>query len=170
MKCPSCGHDNIEGSDECQNCGASLYGLDLPGQRYGSQAPDFIHDPLTTIALRPGVRLAPDAPLSLAIREMKRADTNAILVVQDGDRLVGIITGWDIVQKLAGPAHDHSAVTCGEIMTPDPLVLHRDDSVAMALNLMAARGFRHVPIVNDDGPEGVIVASDLFRHISPQLV
>jgi CBS domain-containing protein len=35
---------------------------------------------------------------------------------------------------------------------------------------MAARGFRHVPIVNGDGPEGVIIASDLFRHISPQLV
>ena len=165
MKCPSSGHDNILGSDDCTNCGASLYGLNKPR----SEAPDFIHDPLTTVTLRPAVKLGAGDPVSLAIREMKRANTNAVLVVENG-KLAGIITGWDIVQKVAGAAHDHSAVTCGEIMTPDPLILHREDSVAKALNLMAARGMRHVPIVNDDGPEGVIIAADLFRHISPQLV
>jgi CBS domain-containing protein len=164
MQCPSCSYDNIKGADECSNCGASLYGLRSP-----SDAPDFIHDPLTTIPLRPAVKLAPEAPVALAIREMKRADTNGVLVM-DGDRLVGIITGWDIVQKVAGREHDHVAVTCGEIMTPDPLVLHRDDTVAMALNLMAARGMRHVPIVDESGVEGVIISTDLFRHISPQLV
>jgi len=169
MICPSCGHDNIEGSDECTNCGASLYGLDLPGQPQGSQSPDFIHHPLASVIARHPTSVGPSDPVSLAIREMRRTDANSVLVMQDG-RLVGIITGWDIVQKVAGPAHDHSAVTCEQIMTPDPQVLHRDDTVAMALNLMAARGFRHVPIVNGDGPEGVIVAADLFRHISPQLV
>ena len=165
MKCPSCGHDNIQGTEECTHCGASLYGLD----QSGNEAPDFIHDPLTTIAIRPAIKLGPADPVSLAIREMKRADTNAVLIM-DGGKLAGIITGWDIVQKVAGPTEDHNAVTCGEIMTPDPLVLHREDTVAMALNLMAARGMRHLPIVNGEGPEGVIVASDLFRHISPQLV
>jgi signal-transduction protein with cAMP-binding, CBS, and nucleotidyltransferase domain len=164
MKCPSCGQENIRGSDTCSHCGASLYGVETP-----SQFPDFIHDSLATISLRPAIQLGPADPVSLAIREMKRADTNAVLIV-DNKKLTGIITGWDIVQKLAGATEDHNAVTCGEIMTPDPLVLHREDTVAMALNLMAARGMRHVPIVNGDGPEGVIVAADLFRHVSPQLV
>ncbi len=165
MKCPSCSQENIPGTEECTNCGASLYGLDLPG----NEAPDFINDPLTTIAIRPAIQLGPADPVSLAIREMKRADTNAVLIMEN-TKLTGIITGWDIVQKLAGPTEDHNAVTCGEIMTPDPLVLHREDTVAMALNLMAARGMRHLPIVNENGPEGVIIAPDLFRHISPQLV
>jgi CBS domain-containing protein len=165
MICPSCGHENIQGADECADCGASLYGLKIQASR----GPDFIHDSLDTIALRPAVKLGPADPVSLAIREMKRADTNAVLIIDQG-KLAGIITGWDIVQKVAGPTEDHNAVTCGEIMTHDPLVLHREDSVAMALNLMAGRGMRHVPIVNDDGPEGVIVASDLFRHLSPHLV
>jgi CBS domain-containing protein len=169
MICPSCQTENIGGSEYCSNCGASLYGLDPTGQPAGSTTPDFFHDQLTTVTLRPAILLGPADPLSLAIREMKRADTNAILIMENG-KLIGIITGWDIVQKVAGPHEDHNAVTCGEIMAQDPLVLHRDDTVAMALNMMAARGFRHVPVVNDDGPEGVIVASDLFRHVSPQLV
>jgi CBS domain-containing protein len=165
MKCPFCGHENILGSDDCTNCGASLYGLNGPR----SVAPDFIHDALTTVTLRPAVKLAPADPVSLAIREMKRAETNAVLVMESGE-IAGIITGWDIVQKLAGAGEDHSAVTCAEIMTPQPLVLSRDDTVARARNIMGARGIRHVPIVGSDGPEGVIIAADLFRHISPQLV
>jgi CBS domain-containing protein len=169
MICPSCHTENIEGSDECTNCGASLYGLDLPGQPQGSQSPDFIHHPLSSVTARRPAIVGPDDPVSLAIREMRRTDANSVFVKRDG-KLVGIITGWDIVQKVAGQTVDHNAVTCAQIMTPDPLVLHSDDTVAMALNLMAARGFRHVPVVDDENAEGVIVAADLFRHISPQLV
>jgi CBS domain-containing protein len=55
-------------------------------------------------------------------------------------------------------------------MTPDPVCLHDEDSLALALNVMASGGFRHVPIVEDDRPVGVIDVHDVFRHISPHLV
>jgi CBS domain-containing protein len=167
MICPSCHHDNIEGSDECANCGAPLYGLDLPGASQGSKAPDFIHQPLSALPIRQAPSVGPADPVALAIRHMRNAEGNCVLVM-DGGELAGIITGWDIVQKIAG--HDFAAVTCGEVMTPKPLYLHAEDSVAVAINMMAAGGFRHVPILNDAGPSGVIVAADVFRHISPQLV
>lgn len=170
MICPSCHHDNIEGADECANCGASLYGLDLPGQPQGSQSPDFIHQPIARVSYREPVKVGLRDPVSLAVREMRRTDTNSVLVME-GDRVEGIITGWDIVQKVAGPTEDLTAVTCSQIMTAQPTVLHQEDTVAVALNLMAAGGFRHVPIVAADGtPLGVVVSSDLFRHVSPQLV
>jgi CBS domain-containing protein len=151
MICPSCHYDNIEGSDECVNCGAALTGLDVTGKPRGRKAPDFIHQPLS----------------SLPIRQMRNAEANCVLVM-DGERMTGIITGWDVVQKIAG--HDFAAVTCGEVMTRNPLYLHAEDTVAVAINMMASGGFRHVPIVNEGGPTGVIVAADVFRHISPQLV
>jgi CBS domain-containing protein len=169
MICPSCHFDNIEGSDTCSNCGAALYGLDLPGAPQGSKAPDFFHDTISSLPIRDAVRVGPGDPVSLAVREMKRAETNCVLVME-GNHIAGIITGWDIVQKLAGPNHDLSAVTCAEVMTPEPQVLHEDDSIAVALNLMAAGGFRHVPILRGDEPMGFIVVGDVFRHVSPQLV
>jgi CBS domain-containing protein len=169
MICPSCHYDNIEGSDECVNCGAALYGLDLPGAPQGSQSPDFIHHPLASLPIRQAPTVGPSDPVSLAIRQMRNADANCVLVL-DGARLAGIITGWDIVQKVAGAAEDLTAVTCGQVMTAGPLFLHEEDSIAVAINLMAAGGFRHVPILKGDEPAGVIVASDVFRHISPQLV
>ena len=167
MICPSCHYDNIEGSDECANCGASLSGLDVSGKRRGRKAPDFIHQPLSSLPIRQAPSVGPADPVALAIRHMRNVEANCVLVM-DGERLAGIITGWDVVQKIAG--HDFAAVTCGEVMTASPLYLHAEDSVGVAINLMAAGGFRHVPIVNEGGPTGVIVAADVFRHISPQLV
>jgi CBS domain-containing protein len=169
MICPSCHHDNIEGTDECVNCGAALIGLDLPGASHGSQSPDFIHQPLSNIPIREAPSVGPSDPVSLAIRQMRRADANCVLVM-DGKSIAGIITGWDIVQKVAGQTEDLSAITCAEVMTARPVFLHDEDSVGVAINMMASGGFRHVPILKGDVPAGVIVASDIFRHISPQLV
>jgi CBS domain-containing protein len=167
MICPSCHYENIEGSDECVNCGAALYGLDLPGAPQGSQAPDFIHQPLSRIPLREAPTVGPHDPVALAIRRMRNDEGNCVLVM-DGDRMAGIITGWDIVQKVAG--HDFAAITCSQVMTRNPQYLHEEDSVGVAINMMASGGFRHVPILRGDSPAGVIVAADVFRHISPQLV
>jgi CBS domain-containing protein len=108
-------------------------------------------------------------PVSLAVRLMQRSDTGCVLVLHDG-QLKGIITGWDILQKVAGPAEDLNALTCAQVMTADPQILHDEDSIALALNLMAAGGFRHLPILVENKPAGVIDVNDVFRHLSPYLV
>jgi len=54
-------------------------------------------------------------------------------------------------------------------MTPDPVVLRRDDPIAVAINKMAVGGFRHVPIVDAGRPIAVVSAKDVFRHISARL-
>jgi CBS domain-containing protein len=170
MICPSCHWDNIEGSDECVHCGASLSGLDLPNASQGSQAPAFVQLPVASLPKRRAVKVGLSDPVGLAVRHMQREDVNCILVM-DGERIAGILTGWDILQKVAGPTEDLNAVTCGQVMTPSPMVLRDEDTIAVALNVMAAFGLRHVPIVKDDGqPTGVIIVNDVFRHISPHLV
>ena len=32
MRCPACGFDNLIGADVCDNCGADIFGRDLPAQ------------------------------------------------------------------------------------------------------------------------------------------
>jgi CBS domain-containing protein len=50
-------------------------------------------------------------------------------------------------------------------MTPDPVVLRGDDTVAVAIHKMAVGGFRHMPLVADGDAVGIVTAQDLFRHI-----
>ena len=51
-------------------------------------------------------------------------------------------------------------------MTPDPVVLRHDDPIAVAIHKMAVGGFRHIPIVEDGRPTGVVTARDVFRHLA----
>ena len=165
MICPACQSENIAGADECEVCGGALYGLQInnPG------GPAFIHRPLSEMKKRPIHAVGIADPVAKAVQIMQREDTNCVLV-KDGNRTAGIITGWDVLQKVAGPGVDLVAVTCEHVMTPDPYFLDEDDSIALALNAMAVGGFRHVPVEQDGKATGIINAPDLFRYISPHLV
>jgi CBS domain-containing protein len=55
-------------------------------------------------------------------------------------------------------------------MTADPVTLHDEDSIAIAVNAMAGGSLRHIPILRDDRPLGVIDVNDAFSYISPNLV
>ena len=169
MKCPSCHTENIEGADECTNCGQSLYGLDLPEAGHKTSSPAFISEALARLPKREAATIGITDPVALAVRRMQTGGTAAVLVM-DGDRLAGIITSWDILQKVAGQKVDLNAVSCAQIMTLDPIVFHDEDSIVLAINKMSSGDFRHIPIVRDDRPVNVIDVNDVFRFITPYLV
>jgi CBS domain-containing protein len=50
-------------------------------------------------------------------------------------------------------------------MTPDPVVLRVDDSMAVALNKMGVGGFRHVPVTRDGTLVGLVTARDLMSWV-----
>jgi signal-transduction protein with cAMP-binding, CBS, and nucleotidyltransferase domain len=165
MRCPQCGFDNLMGSDICDNCGADLAGRDTPDPATSYQGPllgEHLHD--LDIATPQVV----DAGTSTsdAVRLMHEHATDCLLVV-DAGRLVGIFTDRDAVLKVAGRTAD--ARPLAEVMTRDPVVLRHDDTVAVAINKMAVGGFRHIPIVEDGRPTGVVSARDIFHHLAESL-
>ncbi len=168
MICPSCQTENIEGVDECSNCGKSLYGLDLSSGSRENRALDFIREPISNLAKRPFAIVGSSDPVGLAIRQMQDQASTFVLV-SDGDATVGILTSSDILHRVVGPNEDLNAVTCAQVMTPDPTTLEDSDSIALALNIMAVGEFRHIPIQENRRTIGVIDVTDVFRHISPNL-
>jgi CBS domain-containing protein len=169
MRCPACGFDNLIGSDVCDNCGADLAGRDVPeaatsyrGPLLGEHLDELLHE--LNVADPDVVDSAAD--VDDAVQVMHAKGTDCVLVVRDG-RLVGIFTDRDAVLKVAGrPA---SARPIAEYMTRDPVVLRHDDTIAVAINKMAVGGFRHIPIVEDGVPTGVVTARDVFRHLAATL-
>ena len=170
MICPFCHAENIEGADQCVNCGQDLAGLDLPGASTGKgSAPEFVNQTIVRLPKHDAPQVGGSYPVSLAVRLMQTTGASCVLVSSDGE-LVGIITSKDILAKVAGLKEDLNAITCQEIMTPDPFCLHDDDSIAVTLNAMASGGFRHIPIMRVDKPMSLIDVNDVFRFISPNLV
>jgi CBS domain-containing protein len=161
MICPVCGYENLQGEDNCENCGADLRTADipLPGSRFERA---LLNHALGSLA-PPTVRsVAPELSAADAVGDMRAAGEGA-LVVASGGRVIGIFTERDALRKLAGSSLD--GVTVAEVMTADPVVLRTDDSVAVAIHKMAVGGFRHIPLVDRGAPVGMITAHDLFRYI-----
>ncbi len=170
MICPECKFDNIEGVDSCANCGQDLYSLDIPGSsRAPRPGPEFINARLSELPAQSPIRVQTTDPVGLAVRLMQNSDTDCVLVMS-GTSLAGILTPWDILHKVAGPTEDLNAVTCGQVMTADPVFLRDDDDIAVALNKMSVGGFRHIPLLQAGTPTAVVSIRDVFKHLSPHLV
>ena len=165
MPCPVCRSMNFPGEDTCANCGADLTAADVPdaatsfhGALLGTHLDELGAAPPTTVDAA--------ADVAVAIDQMHADGIDCVLVTEAG-RLVGIFTDRDAVLKVAGRPPESREIR--DVMTPDPVVLRHDDPIAVAIHKMAVGGFRHIPIVDDGRPTGVVSARDVFRHIAQRL-
>ncbi len=100
---------------------------------------------------------------------MQDAGVGSVIVVDDG-RPVGILTERDLV-RVAAKGSSASETTVGEWMTPDPDTVGPDSGVAEAYQRLADKGYRHFPVVDDDGLLlGVVSLRDLLSVASIQPV
>ena len=169
MDCPVCGAFNLTGTDVCDNCGADLAGRDVPeaatsyrGPLLGEHLDELLHE--VNVGAPDVLDVSADA--DEAVQVMHANGTDCVLIV-DGERLVGIFTDRDAVLKVAGRPAGRRPIA--DLMTHDPVVLRHDDTIAVAINKMAVGGFRHIPIVENGRPTGVVTARDVFRHLASTL-
>src|SRR5262245_29055602 len=133
MFCPSCGYDNIEGVDRCEECLTPLLSLDVP--RVDSSqglARSVMEDNLGQLD-QEFLAIAPDTAIHEVIAQMKLARLGCALVL-DGGRLVGIVTERDLLTKLTRAPSDTRTAPVRDFMSADPEVLRESDSIATALN------------------------------------
>jgi CBS domain-containing protein len=165
MRCPTCGVENLLGSDVCDNCGSDLAGHDTP-QSATTFRGRLLGEHLDALTIAAPETIEASADVNEAIRRMHDKAIDCVLVTEEG-RLVGIFTDRDAVVKIAGLERQDRAIAT--LMTRDPVVLRHDETIAVAINKMAVGGFRHIPIVEGGRPTGVVTARDVFRHLVESL-
>jgi signal-transduction protein with cAMP-binding, CBS, and nucleotidyltransferase domain len=165
MRCPTCGFENLLGSDVCDNCGSDLAGRDIPEPATAFHS-RLLGEHLDELGIAPPELVDGSTDVDVAIGKMHEQGSDCVLVVEDG-RLVGIFTDRDAVLKVAGTRLPDRSIAA--LMTRDPVVLRHDETIAVAINKMAVGGFRHIPIVEDGRPTGVVSAKDVFRHLARSL-
>lgn len=110
--------------------------------------------------------LPPTATVAAAQDAMARDKVDCVLVV-DGGRLVGVFTSRDFLDEIAAPVRVPAEVTLAEVMTPNPEALKRHHCVTHAINRMAVRGIRNLPVIDDDGrPVGLLRVWDVIEHLA----
>lgn len=97
--------------------------------------------------------------VSEAARLMKQRGVGAIMVVEDG-KLAGVFTERDAVCRVLAEGRDGTATALSEVMTGNPRTIRPDDSFVLALQMMHEGKFRHVPVVEEGRPIGMVSARD----------
>ena len=86
-------------------------------------------------------------------------------MTSEGGQLLGILTERDFLDKAAGePGFRDLPVSM--YMTKGPETVSISDTVAFALSKMDAGGYRHLPVVSDGKPVGMISVRDILRHVT----
>lgn len=93
--------------------------------------------------------------VSEAASLMATKNVGAIMVVED-ERLVGIFTERDVVFRVVARGLDPRTTTLTEVMTTAPHTIEPDKPFGYALRIMQENGFRHLPVIEDGKPVGIV--------------
>lgn len=104
--------------------------------------------------------VGPDTPVTACVRTMT-AEKIGALIVMDGERLIGIFTERDALNKVLAAGLDPVSTKVSEVMTKDPYCIPPTTTVGEAMALVTKRRFRHLPIVENGKVLAVISSGDL---------
>jgi len=99
----------------------------------------------------------PETTVSKAAELMAMKNVGAVMVVKD-ERLIGIFTERDAVFRVMAKGLDAKTTALVEVMTCTPKTVDPDKSFGFALLMMHENGFRHVPVIENGKPIGIVSA------------
>jgi CBS domain-containing protein len=105
------------------------------------------------------LELAEETPLVEAASAMNERRVGSALVV-DGGRLIGIVTERDVLRAVGSGNVDGLV---GDWMTRHPETVDADESTQQAGVVMIHGGFRHLPVLEEGRPVGIVSIRDLMR-------
>lgn len=145
-----------------------------PAVRLGEQAimkKELVRDWMTTDV----VTITPETTLPEAHQLMTNEEIRRLPIVDKDGRLAGIVTLGDVRGAEPSSASTlsvwelnylFSTLTVDRIMTPNPVTIGADATIAEAARMMLERRISGLPVVDADGRvAGIITESDIFSMV-----
>lgn len=112
-------------------------------------------------------RVPVEAPMWKVVQEMKAQARGCVLCVDDAGQLVGIFTERDLLNRVDHEDVLWAHIEVGDLMTPHPMVIRPDDSLAEAMRRLTQGRRRHLPIVDERGRVfGLMSIRDILSYIA----
>ena len=102
-------------------------------------------------------------PVADAVKLMREKKVGCVLVCEQR-RIVGIFTERDLLRRVL--AQGRSLETpIDECMTPEPVTVHPKDPISCAIKRMQKGGYRHLPVVIDEKPVGILSVKRIVHYL-----
>lgn len=114
------------------------------------------------------ITIGPDVTVQEAAKKMVGEGTKFLIVTED-EKLVGIVTEWDFVKKVAGEEEFKENAKLETIMTKKVIVVPPDTEIREAAEIMADNNIKKLPVVDKNVLTGVVTAMDILAA-EPKLI
>ncbi len=168
MICPNCGFDNVPGEESCSQCQQDLTHLDLaaPIEPIGTR---LLNDSVQDLQPPKPILMPSDASIQEALNQLSKHRIGAVLIVDEQQKLLGILSERDITMRVAGLYVHMDQLKVADFMTPNPETVNLTDPLVFALHKMDVGDYRHLPVVDKGIPVGMISVRGLLAYMTRHL-
>jgi CBS domain-containing protein len=108
--------------------------------------------------------VTPQTSVREAAQLMEQEDIGSLPVVEEGSRLVGIVTDRDLAVRVLAQGSDPEQTQVGQVASTDVVALTPEHDLDDALKLMAREQVRRLPIVAGENQlVGMVAQADVAR-------
>ena len=106
-----------------------------------------------------------DTSVEKAVAEMNDRRVGSILVKAQDGKVVGIFTERDVLTRVVSNRRDPKTTPIREVMTSEYKWISPDASVEDAMQLITDQRVRHLPVLEDHEPIGLVSIGDITRWL-----
>lgn len=110
-----------------------------------------------------------DATVLDAAKFMTDMNVGSVVVVEDGNKPVGILTDRDIMTKATALEKDPRALRVRDIMISPVVTVSADKDIEDVTNLMNTHKVRRFPVVENGRLIGVIALDDILVFLGKEM-
>jgi len=105
----------------------------------------------------------PTRSVADAVAVLARRRIGALVVVDEGDRIVGIVSERDIVRLIATRDLDALEQPVSAIMTKSVMTCSEGETIDSVMARMTRGRFRHLPVVGEGRLRGIVSIGDVVK-------
>ena len=105
----------------------------------------------------------PETVISTVIRKLKLEGVGALVVSEDGDHVVGIISERDVVRGLAEHGAELLDMRVADLMTKNVKTCSPEDDLKHVMTEMTRSRIRHLPVTEDGRMCGIVSIGDVVK-------
>jgi len=112
--------------------------------------------------------ISPDASVFEALKLMASQNTGAVLVMDEGRKVEGILSERDCVRRVELHGRTVRDTKVRDIMTSKVLYAQASQSVEECVAIMIDKNIRHLPVFDDEELIGLVSARDALKEMVDQ--
>jgi CBS domain-containing protein len=108
--------------------------------------------------------VASHARIADAVQMLNTHRIGAVVVVEEGGEVAGILSERDIVRKMGADPTAFLQTTVAEVMTRSVVVVERHESIASVMEKMTEHRIRHLPVCENGALVGIVSIGDVVKR------